>query len=81
MGSAVVYAEEPSAPASVDAPSGAAVAPAVPAVPAVLPKIDSGDTAWLLMSSALVLAMTAPGLAIFYGGMVRKKNALNTIMQ
>lgn len=49
--------------------------------PPVVPKIDSGDTAWLLMSAALVLAMTAPGLAIFYGGMVRKKNALNTIMQ
>jgi hypothetical protein len=36
-------------------------------------KIDSGDTAWLLMSSALVLLMTAPGLALFYGGMVRQK--------
>src|SRR6266545_7068632 len=45
------------------------------------PKIDSGDTAWLLMSSALVLLMTAPGLALFYGGMVRQKNALATLMQ
>jgi ammonium transporter, Amt family len=44
-------------------------------------KIDSGDTAWLLTSSALVLLMTAPGLALFYGGMVRQKNALATIMQ
>ncbi|HQR16001.1 MAG TPA: ammonium transporter [Nitrospira sp.] len=44
-------------------------------------KIDTGDTAWLLISSALVLAMTAPGLALFYGGMVRSKNALGTIMQ
>lgn len=51
------------------------------ASPAPTAKIDSGDTAWLLMSSALVLAMTAPGLALFYGGMVRTKNALNTIMQ
>jgi Amt family ammonium transporter len=41
---------------------------------------DSGDTAWVLMSSALVLMMTAPGLALFYGGMVRQKNALATIM-
>ena len=41
---------------------------------------DTGDTTWLLVCSALVLAMTAPGLAIFYGGMARKKNALNTIM-
>jgi Amt family ammonium transporter len=48
---------------------------------AVQTKIDSGDTAWLLMSSALVLLMTAPGLALFYGGMVRQKNALATIMQ
>jgi ammonium transporter, Amt family len=47
----------------------------------VQPKIDSGDTAWLLISSALVLLMTAPGLALFYGGMVRQKNALATIMQ
>ena len=46
-----------------------------------VPKIDSGDTAWLLICSALVLLMTAPGLALFYGGMVRQKNALATIMQ
>jgi ammonium transporter, Amt family len=45
------------------------------------PKIDSGDTAWVLISSALVLLMTAPGLALFYGGMVRQKNALATLMQ
>jgi Amt family ammonium transporter len=42
--------------------------------------IDSGDTAWVLTSTALVLMMTAPGLALFYGGMVQKKNALTTIM-
>ena len=42
--------------------------------------IDSGDTAWVLLCSALVLMMTAPGLALFYGGMVQKKNALTTIM-
>jgi len=45
-----------------------------------VPKIDTGDTAWLLMSSALVLCMTLPGLALFYGGLVRKKNVLGTIM-
>jgi Amt family ammonium transporter len=45
------------------------------------PQIDTGDTAWLLTSSALVLFMTAPGLALFYGGLVRRKNALATIMQ
>ena len=42
-------------------------------------KIDTGDTAWLLVSTALVLLMT-PGLALFYGGMVRTKNVLSTIM-
>jgi Amt family ammonium transporter len=45
------------------------------------PKIDSGDTAWMLSSTALVLLMTVPGLALFYAGMVRKKNVLATMMQ
>ncbi len=49
--------------------------------PAAAPKIDSGDTAWMLASTALVLMMTIPGLALFYAGMVRKKNVLATIMQ
>jgi Amt family ammonium transporter len=44
-------------------------------------KIDSGDTAWMLTSSVLVLMMTIPGLALFYGGMVRKKNVLATLAQ
>jgi Amt family ammonium transporter len=44
------------------------------------PKVDSGDTAWMLASTALVLMMTVPGLALFYGGMVRKKNVLATLM-
>jgi Amt family ammonium transporter len=43
--------------------------------------IDSGDTAWLLTASAIVLMMTAPGLALFYGGLVRSKNVLNLLMQ
>ena len=45
------------------------------------PKLDSGDTAWMLASTALVLLMTVPGLALFYAGMVRKKNILATMMQ
>jgi ammonium transporter, Amt family len=45
------------------------------------PKIDTGDTAWVLASSALVLLMTVPGLALFYGGLVRRKNVLATLMQ
>jgi Amt family ammonium transporter len=44
-------------------------------------KVDTGDTAWMLTSTALVLMMTVPGLALFYAGMVRKKNVLATLMQ
>jgi Amt family ammonium transporter len=44
-------------------------------------ELDTGDTAWMLTSTALVLMMTIPGLALFYGGMVRKKNMLATVMQ
>lgn len=43
------------------------------------PKLDTGDTSWILVSTALVLLMTIPGLALFYGGMVRKKNVLGTM--
>jgi ammonium transporter, Amt family len=50
-----------------------------PALAADAPKIDTGDTAWMLASSALVMLMT-PGLAFFYGGLVRAKNSLNTMM-
>ncbi len=52
-----------------------------PAPAAAAPKLDSGDTAWMLTSVALVLMMTIPGLALFYGGMVRKMNVLATVMQ
>jgi Amt family ammonium transporter len=48
---------------------------------AAAPKIDSGDTAWVLVSTALVLLMTIPGLSLFYGGLVRKKNVLSVLMQ
>ncbi len=70
------------APAAAAAPSAAtaATAPAAQAA-AAAPKIDSGDTAWMLTSTALVLLMTIPGLALFYAGMVRKKNILATLMQ
>ncbi len=69
--------ESPQAPA----PAPAVTAPAAPAAaPAPQPKIDKGDTAWMLTSSALVLMMTIPGLFLFYGGLVRRKNVLGTIM-
>lgn len=51
-----------------------------PAAPAPAPTLDTGDTSWILVSTALVLLMTIPGLALFYGGMVRKKNVLSTMM-
>jgi Amt family ammonium transporter len=51
------------------------------AAAAEVPKIDTGDTAWMLTSTALVLLMTVPGLALFYGGMVRKANVLAIMMQ
>jgi ammonium transporter, Amt family len=56
-----------------------ALAQDAPAAPA--PVLDTGNTAWMLTSTALVLMMTIPGLALFYGGMVRKKNVLATLMQ
>jgi ammonium transporter, Amt family len=57
-----------------------ALAMASPALAQPLPVSDSGDTAWILASSALVLMMTIPGLALFYGGLVRAKNVLSVAM-
>jgi Amt family ammonium transporter len=65
---------------AADAAATAAPAAAAPAAPAA-PALDRGDTAWMLTSTALVLLMTIPGLALFYGGMVRKINVLATTMQ
>ncbi|EPF75185.1 ammonium transporter [Acinetobacter gyllenbergii] len=93
-GSAVVWAEDAaSTPATeqtvaVVTDTGAATtevvaveAPAAEeAAPAATATVDTGDTAWVLVSTALVLLMTIPGLALFYGGMVRKKNVLSTMM-
>ena len=63
-------------------PAGApAAAPATAPAAAAANAINSGDTAWMLTSTALVLMMTIPGLALFYGGMVRKMNVLATVMQ
>src|SRR5579883_500973 len=66
-------------------------AQAPPAAPAATPPAvtdaavkaaqSAGDNAWMLVSAALVLLMTGPGLALFYGGLVRKKNVLGTMMQ
>ena len=51
------------------------------AVTKVAPRIDTGDTAWMVVATAFVLLMTIPGLALFYGGLVRRKNVLNVFMQ
>jgi Amt family ammonium transporter len=74
---AAATAAPAAAPAAAPTPAPAPAAAATPAPP----KIDSGDTAWMLTSSVLVLMMTIPGLALFYAGMVRKKNILATLAQ
>jgi Amt family ammonium transporter len=71
-----------SAMAQAPAPAAPAVAPAAAsAAAASASALNTGDTAWMLTSTALVLMMTIPGLALFYGGMVRKMNVLATVMQ
>jgi Amt family ammonium transporter len=82
--SAVASTAPATAPAAASAAAPAASdAAATPTEPVLIgtDKINSGDTAWMLTSTALVLMMTIPGLALFYGGMVRKKNVLATLMQ
>jgi len=81
---ATASAEAPPA-ASAAAPAAATAAPAVaaeaaPAVVAV-PVPNKGDTAWMMVSTLLVILMTVPGLALFYGGLVRSKNMLSVLMQ
>jgi Amt family ammonium transporter len=79
-----------SAPAAAEAPAVAApaaeaAAPAAaaeaPAAEAAAPALDTGDTAWMLTSTMLVILMTIPGLALFYGGLARSKNMLSVLMQ
>ena len=84
LGSAPRYAVADEAPAAATAAAPAAApAAAAPTEPTIMKfsDINSGDTAWMLTSTALVLMMTIPGLALFYAGMVRKKNVLATLMQ
>ena len=89
---AVAQTTAPAAPATTTEPtttepttdngtSGNPATGATPAAAAAESKVDTGDTAWMLTSTALVLMMTIPGLALFYAGMVRKKNVLATMMQ
>jgi ammonium transporter, Amt family len=80
---AAAAGSDASAAAAAPASGASDAAPAAPTAPFSVDssKINSGDTAWMLTSTALVLFMTIPGLALFYGGMVRKKNVLATLMQ
>ena len=80
MFAGLAYAEEAKtaevpAPAAVAAPAAEAPAVAAPAAP----KIDTGDTAWMIVATALVMLMTIPGLALFYGGLAKRKDSLNTM--
>ncbi|MDM1765139.1 MULTISPECIES: ammonium transporter [Acinetobacter] len=93
LGGSVAWAEEnvtePTSTAVAEPSSNAAtttistttaeITPAAPVEATAEPTLNTGDTAWILVSTALVLLMTIPGLALFYGGMVRKKNVLSTM--
>ena len=70
----LIMAEEAAPPASAPA-----VAAAIPAAPAPAPKIDTGDTAWMIVATAMVMLMSIPGLALFYGGLSKTKDTLNTM--
>lgn len=78
VASEVMPAEAPAvvAPAAEAAPEAAATPAAAPT-----PTVNKGDVAWMLVSTAFVLLMAVPGLALFYGGLVRKKNMLSVLMQ
>ncbi len=74
------------APAAMEAPAAATAAPAeaapaAPAEEAVKETMDKGDVAWMMVSTILVVLMVVPGLALFYGGLVRSKNMLSVLMQ
>ncbi|MDP2064899.1 MAG: ammonium transporter [Burkholderiaceae bacterium] len=85
---AMAQATAPAAESSVaapaaDAPAAAAAAPAAEAKPAEAPKftVDKGDVSWMMVATLLVIFMAVPGLALFYGGLVRSKNMLSVLMQ
>ena len=80
MVSSSAYAADDAKPAvTAPAATASATTPATPAAPAPVP--NKGDTAWLLICTALVIMMTVPALGLFYGGLVRSKNMLSVLMQ
>ena len=89
FGGAALAQDKPPAPAA-DKPAAEAAKPAADAKPAAelkkeeakpAPTPNKGDVSWMLVSTALVIMMSVPGLALFYGGMVRSKNMLSMLMQ
>ena len=79
---ALAQTAAPAAPAAAAAAAPAAAAPAAEAAaPAAAPVPNKGDTAWMTVATLLVILMTIPGLALFYGGLVRSKNMLSVLMQ
>jgi Amt family ammonium transporter len=70
-----------SAPAAVQSATAAAAAAPADAAPAAAPTANKGDVAWMIVATLLVIMMTVPGLALFYGGLVRSKNMLSVLMQ
>ena len=80
LSAATSFAAEPAVEGAL-AEAAVAVAEAPAAAPEAPEKIDTGDTAWMLTSTVLVLLMTLPGLALFYGGLVRAKNVLSVLVQ
>src|SRR5689334_748324 len=74
-------APEAAPPTDAAAPAPEAAPAAEPAADATTPFVDKGDTTWMLVSTVLVLLMILPGLALFYGGLVRTKNMLSMLMQ
>jgi Amt family ammonium transporter len=74
-------AATPQAAAPAAAPAAAAPAETAPAAAAAAPVPDKGDVSWMLVSTLLVIMMAIPGLALFYGGLVRSKNMLSVLMQ
>jgi Amt family ammonium transporter len=78
---AAPLAEAASAVADAAAATPAATPAAEPAATAAAPSFNKGDTAWMMVATLLVILMTVPGLALFYGGLVRSKNMLSVLMQ
>jgi Amt family ammonium transporter len=74
-------AAEAAKPADAAPAAGAPAAPAAPAAAEAAPVPNKGDTGWMMVATLLVIMMTIPGLALFYGGLVRSKNALSVLMQ